>query len=278
MTIAEAQQKYIAWNLAQVGTREGANNWNRYAEDPRLRQLLGWYAQNQPWCDLYTDEGFIECFGLENAAAMTYQPIGKGSALCSASAQFFKDNGAWSSTPQLGAVIFFFYAGAINHQGVVVAVQGNTVVTVEGNSSDKVSKNSYPIYDARIAGYGIPKWSVAADESGEESAGKDTIVPTTETPGNAETTPAPDSAYIPPAKYHTHKYNVVLHLLKAGDEGPLVQSMQGLLSCKGFPCEEDGVFGAETLKVLTKFQSAAGILADGECGGESWAALMHYRP
>lgn len=270
MTIIEAQQKYIAWNLAQVGTREGANNWNKYAEDPRLRKLLGWYPQNQAWCDIYTDEGFIECFGLENAAAMTYQPIGGGSALCRASAQFFKDNGAWSSTPQLGAVIFFFYGGAINHQGAVVAIQGNVVVTVEGNSSDMVAKNSYNIGDARIAGYGIPKWSVVASE-GEAQ----------EDPQTEAGTPAPAQAEeeyeIPAAQYHSYVYKVDLNLLKIGDKGALVHSMQMLLTGKGFPCDTDGVFGSETFEALKNFQTKAGILADGECGGQSWAALAFYR-
>lgn len=274
MTIAEAQQKYIAWNLAQVGTREGANNWNKYAEDPRLQQLLGWNAQCQPWCDLYTDEGFIECFGLEKAAAMTYQPIGKGSALCSASAQFFKDNGAWSRTPQLGAVIFFFYSGGINHQGVVVAIQGSVVVTVEGNSSDKVSKNSYNIGDARIAGYGIPKWSVVATESADETGPS---APSDETGAADSPTPTAKDYRIPDAQYHAYAYKVDLNLLKIGDKGPLVQSLQLLLNGKGFPCgKDDGEFGTDTRDALLAFQNAAGILADGECGGQSWAALHNY--
>lgn len=270
MTITEAKEKYIAWNLAQVGTREGANNWNKYAEDPRLRQLLGWYPQNQAWCDLYTDEGFIECFGLESAAAMTYQPIGAGSALCRQSAQYFKDNNAWSDTPQLGAIIFFIYSGAINHQGVVVAIQGGTVVTVEGNSSDMVAKNSYSVSDARIAGYGIPNWSAAAsadDEKGE-----------TQTMSDAGGGQADEQHAVPAAQYHSYVYNVGMNLLKKDNKGPLVHSMQLLLSGKGFPCgEEPGVFDEDTRAALMAFQKAAAIAVDGECGGQSWAALFAYR-
>ena len=273
MTIIEAQQKYIAWNLEQVGTPEGANNWTKYAEDPDLARLLGWKPQNQPWCDLYTDEGFIQCFGLEAASAMTYQPIGRGSALCRASAQFFKDNGAWSSTPQLGAIIFFYVSGDINHQGVVVAIQGGRVITVEGNYSDKVSKNSYPIGDARIAGYGIPNWSVVT-EDGESRADEQTTQPDEET-----STPEPpeDTHRIPEAQVHSHIYKVRLNLLKLGDQGPQVHTLQLLLNGKGFPCPTDGVFGSETRDALTSFQIAAAIFVDGECGGESWAALFHYR-
>ncbi len=458
MTIQQAKQKLISWALAEVGTSEGANNWNKYAQDTHLQQLYGWNAQNQPWCDLFTDEAFVNCFGLENGAAMTYQRIGSGSAACRYSAQFFKDNGAWSSTPQPGAVIFFFYDGAINHQGIVVSVQGSVVFTVEGNSGDKVSRNKYNIGDARIAGYGIPKWELVADEDDQKptpseikgidisnwqrgidltalqtdfiickiSEGDDWTDPwfdefynaakvpvgayvyshaTTEAAAVAEakkalyllngrklplgvfldveesaqlalsdaaltavvkafcdaikaggyragaygsagnlwrkvgpanlgddvlawvaswgveprlgcdiwqysdserlpgftgnldgnkamserfaaiingSEPAPEPPgreyRIPEAKYHAYVYQVDLNLLKIGDEGPLVQSLQLLLNGKGFPCgKDDGEFGTDTRDALLAFQSAAGILADGECGGQSWAALHNYR-
>ena len=62
-----------------------------------------------------------------------------------------------------------------------------------------------------------------------------------------------------------------------GDKGPQVQSLQLLLNGKGFPCSDDGSFGKETYDALTNFQTAAGILVDGECGGQSWAALANYR-
>lgn len=83
---------------------------------------------------------------------------------------------------------------------------------------------------------------------------------------------------IPQAKYHAYVYQVDLNLLKIGDKGPLVQSLQLLLNGKGFPCgKDDGEFGTDTRDALLAFQSAAGILADGECGGQSWAALHNYR-
>lgn len=92
-------------------------------------------------------------------------------------------------------------------------------------------------------------------------------------------TPAPpEKSYrIPEAKYHAYTYKVELNLLKKGDRGPLVQAMQSLLNSKGFSCDEDGWFGDETYKALIEFQKAAGILADGECGGQTWAALHSYR-
>ena len=262
MTIQEAKQKLIRWAEAQIGTREGVNNWNKYAEDLRLQQLYGWRPQNQPWCDLFTDEAFVECFGLEAGAAMTYQPIGQGSAACRYSAQFFKNAGAWSSTPELGAVIFFYYDGAINHQGIVVAVSGSMVSTVEGNSSDMVARRSYALTDGRIAGYGRPNWSViegAAD-------------PPTDSP---DTAPAEPEA--PAFSYHPYTYAVRVNLLKKGSYGPQVANMQHLLKDHGFdPGKVDGKFGGKTFDALTAFQTEAGIGVDGEWGGESFNAMWNY--
>ena len=132
MTVQEAKDKFLQWVAEQVGYSEGANNYNKYAEDKRLVQLYGWDAQNQPWCDLFTDAAFIHCFGLETAAAMTYQPIGDGSAACWRSAQFFKEHGAFSQYPEAGDVAFFYVNGAINHQGIVESVSGGIVHTIEG--------------------------------------------------------------------------------------------------------------------------------------------------
>lgn len=262
MKQSEAITKLVNWCLAQVGTQEGANNWNKYAKDSRLQQLYGWYAQNEPWCDLFTDEAFIECFGLTAAAAMTYQPIGQGSAACRYSAQFFKNAGAWYSTPEAGDVIFFYYDGAINHQGIVVAVGNGEVRTVEGNSSDMVARRSYGLTSPQIAGYGRPKWAVL-----------DGVEPSV--PEDVPAVPAePEAA---PYSYFPYTYAVRVNLLKRGSYGPQVKHMQQLLNANGFDCGEiDGIFGAASAAALRAFQTAARIEVDGEWGGESFNAMWNY--
>lgn len=254
MTIEEAKQILIAWCNAQVGTREGANNWNKYAKDSRLQQLYGWNAQNQPWCDLFTDEGFICCFGLQRAAAMTYQPIGAGSAACRFSAQFFKNNGAWYQLPELGDVIFFYVDGGINHQGIVVGVKDGSVQTVEGNSSDMVSRRTYVLDSPKIAGYGRPKWAVLDDVEPD----------------------APAELEQPSFSYYPYVYSVRVNLLIKGSYGPQVKRVQQLLAADGFSCEITGMFDDRTEEALRAFQTAAGIGVDGEFGGESFNALWNY--
>lgn len=266
MDIPKAKNKLIAWCNAQVGTREGASNWNKYAEDLRLQLLYGWKAQYQPWCDLFTDEAFIECFGLAAAAAMTYQPIGQGSAACRYSAQFFKNAGAWYSTPEPGDVIFFYYDGAINHQGIVVSVGNGLVFTVEGNSSDMVARRSYAIGDGRIAGYGRPKWSVVVELDDSEFTDEPLDQPQEE--------PAAPAA--PAFSYDPYTYAVRINLLKKGSYGPQVTHLQQLLAAAGFDCEITGGFDDQTEEALRSFQTSAGILVDGEFGGESFGALWNY--
>lgn len=162
MTKNEAISKLLVWANAQIGTTESGDNWNKYA--PNMSGAYGWNVQNQPWCDVFVDAGFVECFGLENAAKMTYQPIGGFSAACRYSAQYYKNNGAWYSAPEPGDQIFFYYDGDINHTGIVVSASGGVVRTIEGNSRDAVRSNAYGIGTAIIAGYGRPNWSVVAGE------------------------------------------------------------------------------------------------------------------
>lgn len=254
MTIEQAKEKLISWVTAQLGTREGANNWNKYADDPRLVKLYGWSLQNQPWCDLFTDEAFVECFGLETGAAMTYQRIGAGSAACRQSAQFFKDNGAFVQTPEAGDVVFFYVSGAINHQGIVVRVAGSSIVTVEGNSSDAVSERTYQIGASNIAGYGRPRWELAA---GETSASQEPVQELVQKPAQ--------------------KVLISMPVLAKGDVSGAVAAAQGILKYQEYNIGVSGVdgdFGGATERAVKEFQKAHGLYADGIVGRDTWTALL----
>lgn len=84
MTKNESVSKLLTWANAQIGTRESNNNYNRYAAIAESMRMYGWNVQNQPWCDVFVDAGFVECFGLEGAAKLTCQPLGGFSAACRA--------------------------------------------------------------------------------------------------------------------------------------------------------------------------------------------------
>ena len=227
MTKQDAINKLVAWCLEQVGYTEGANNYNQYA--PKWTQAGGWNAQNQPWCDVFSDVAYIECFGLQTASKLTYQPVGSFSALCSTSANYYKANSAWFSTPAKGDQAFFYSGGGINHTGIVVDATGGLVVCVEGNSSDAVRKNAYRLGDNYIAGFGRPNWSVFESGGNEEE------------PVNQ---PAPE-----PLKQETCSVTLTLPVIKYGDESMWVKLMQTALICRGFNCGwygADGEYGQQT--------------------------------
>lgn len=261
MTIEQAKNKLLTWVSVQVGIHEGANNYNKYAEDPRLTQLYGWDAQNQPWCDLFTDAAFVSCFGLELGAAMTYQPIGDGSAACWRSAQYFKDHGAFHYSPEPGDIIFFYVGGSINHQGIVTRVYNGSIVTIEGNSSDMVAERVYQLGASNIAGYGRPDWKLAegiSTESGETS---------TEGIENSTTE----------QEISTPKVAVELPVLRNGMGGNAVAALQGILHYQKYSLGTygvDGEFGVATLAAVRNFQIRNELSRDGIVGPETWAALL----
>lgn len=261
MTEEEAKRKLCLWAQEQVGKREGDNNWNVYAENPDLARMYGWKPQNQPWCDVFVDTGFIVCFGLEAACAMTYQPLGAGSALCRQSAQYYKEHNAFFKTPDVGDQVFFYASGDINHTGIVVRVYGGSVVTIEGNSSDQVAERVYSTTDAKIAGYGRPNWAAAgcADSKTPDAQPQ-----------------APEQAAQEPTTEEKRTYTLALPYLSRGDKGRAVTAVQFQLAAQGYnigPDGADGDFGGNTERAVKEFQESIGILADGIVGPKTGAAL-----
>lgn len=254
MTEQQAIDKLLAWWVAQIGYHEGSNNWTKYAEDTAIAKLYGWKPQNQPWCDIIYDEGMIACFGLKDASELTYQPIGKGSALCRASAQYYKDNKAWYGVPQPGDQVFFYdSSNVINHTGIVESVSGGIVYTIEGNTSDKVARRAYAIGVKNIAGYGRPKWSVVATENAESGSDDST---------NGEV---------------IVEQPITLPTLRKGDKGECVRAAQILL--RGRDCSvgvwgADGDFGNGTEGGVTTFQRRKGLKVTGNVDLPTWKALL----
>lgn len=259
MTAEAARQKFLIWAQEQIGYHEGSNNQNKYADTPWLQQMYGWYPQNQPWCDVFYDAGMIECFGVDAACAMTYQPMGAGSALCKQSAQYYKDHGAWFNSPEIGDQIFFYASGDINHTGVVIRVSGGSVITVEGNSSDQVAERVYSISDtSRIAGYGRPNWAAAS--------GTDI-----DTPVSVPTLSADPSAPV------QRTFDLRFPYLRRGSIGAFVIAVQFQLMGQGYsvgPDGADGDYGGNTEEAVKEYQLNVHLEPDGIVGPKTSACLF----
>ena len=254
MTIEQAKEKLVAWARSQVGYTEGEQNWNKYAVGKA--GAYGWDVQNQPWCDVFVDCGFIECFGLDDARKLTYQPT--FSALCSASAQFYKNHNAWYQSPEVGDQVFFYVDGGINHTGIVVAVSGGLVTTVEGNSSDAVRMRVYANGVQTIAGYGRPNWSIFSSNVG-----------TTQPVGDNPQTPINSGA--------GEKKITGLPNLQRGDKGEVVRAAQFLLNgrdCSVGMWGADADFGNATYLAVKTYQRRNGLDPDGIIGPATWASLL----
>ena len=254
MTAEEAKNRLIAWAVSQLGTHEGDNNNNPYADMPELREMYGWNPQNQPWCDVFVDAGFCECFGLTAACAMTYQPMGQGSALCRQSAQFYADHDAYVHEPEAGDQIFFYIGGGINHTGIVESVGSGIVHVIEGNSADAVVRRTYQVNDPSIAGYGRPKWTVVSEPA--------------DAPGGCGEDGCP---IIMPGK------QVDFPVLRCGMGGNWVAALQGILHYRKYTlgvCGIDGDFGVCTMGAVRNFQIRNGLTVDGIVGPETWSFLL----
>lgn len=259
MTVEEAKQKLISWAESHIGYREGANNENKFADTDGIRKLYGWNVQNQPWCDIFVDAGFITCFGYDAGSAMTYQYAGCAGASCLQSANYYKTHNAFYDRPRLGDQIFFYSAGSINHTGLVVNVGMGAITTIEGNTSDSVQRRTYDMTDPKIAGYGRPLWELALKLTDPVEQEK----------------PKEDSA--PSSNTQNVSITVALPILRQGDKGQMVKLAQSMLESWGSTCGWygcDGEFGPATTQAVRNFQITRGLGADGIIGVETWKALL----
>lgn len=153
------------------------------------------------------------------------------------------------SIPEIPGVCVF--KGDMGHVGVYVGK--GMVIEALGHAYGVVTS---ALGSRPWAYWGMPKWI----DYGENDSVADT-----------------DAGSKRRSKYHLTTYHIDMHLLRRGDYGPEVVSMQAALNAKGFICcDTYGEFGHNTEQALKEFQKKAGLEQDGEYGGESMKALRDY--
>lgn len=237
----------------------GGGNWTKYARD---LAGVGYYNGNKngyAWCDVFLDWCFFKAYGATEGQRIQCQTGDLGAA-CIYSAQYYMMQGRYDHNPKPGDQVFFNVNGSIGHTGIVVEVTNSSVVTVEGNSSDRVQKLTYDRNSSRIAGYGHPKYR-------EEPA--------------ASTTPVPEP--VQPAQPADATCTVKLPVLKNGAVSNAVKSAQALLIRHGYACggriiagreNPDGEFGPTTERSVKSFQNLKKLEADGVIGTDIWISLI----
>ena len=161
MTVKEAINKVVTLANSEVGYRADNNKKTKYAEflDAQKDYYNG-PKNGYDWCDVFVDYLFAKCFGVEIGRKMIYQPKKSLGAGVGYSADYYKDAGAWRTIPEIGSQIFF----GSYHTGIVVGIEGDTVITIEGNTGGgpgQVQRKRYNKNINAITGYGIPKWKLA---------------------------------------------------------------------------------------------------------------------
>lgn len=253
MTVEQAKEKVLNLARAEIGYHEQGDNWTKYAQD---LDRTNWY--NGPkngfaWCDVFVDWLFYKSFGDPLGREMICQPTGSSGAGCLYSVQYYQGAGRWFQIPDVGDQIFFTYSpGEYSHTGIVESVQNGIVTTIEGNTSDQVARRQYTNGASNIAGYGRPRWELAAGAQ-----------------------PSPDPTPTPSPSPSGDFYRI----LKKGMRGDDVKKMQEMLIQLGYgkllqPDGADGDFGNNTYNAVVQFQMANGLYVDGEAGPDTLGKMQ----
>ena len=262
----------------------GSANYTKYGK---------WYGLNPDlWCAMFLCWVFNKAYGKKAAKQLL---AGKFSAACEEIRQnFISKNQYHTSAPRVGDIVFFKgtrHAGA-NHIGLVVDASGETVYTVEGNTSGGsqvidngggVAKKSYAQSYSRIRGYGRPAYDG---------------LPASKAPASAQTGAASQKTPAYTKKQFIRDIQAAIGAKKDGIAGPetlsktvtvsktknrkhpAVAPIQKYLNALGYGCgAADGIAGPKFDAAVRAYQKANRCIFDGEitAGKNTWRSLLGLR-
>ena len=214
---------------SQVGYKEGPNNDTKYGKAYGLNHA--------PWC-----HEFVWWLGYK--AGLRDNIDQPRTASCPRGYLWFKEKGRLYKYPLVGDYIYFKWTSnhstEASHVGIVRAVSGGRVYTIEGNAgsaSDRVCERDYSINYSCIVGYG--RLPLERDERSD--------------------------------------CEVTARVLSQGMKGNDVKMLQTMLYYNGYRGtmgKPDGQFGPRTLASVKKFQKAKGLTQDGIVGKATWGCLL----
>ena len=132
----------------EIGTKESPPHSNR-------TKYTEWYGMTGPWCDMFVSWCAYHSHN-EQIGKFAYVPDHE---------QYFRNRGEWhdrNTTAQAGDIVIFGNGDTACHIGIVERQDGDTIVTIEGNTEDCVARR----YRTKgswgsswyIRGYGRPQY------------------------------------------------------------------------------------------------------------------------
>lgn len=244
--------KVIAQARACLGMREEPPGSNVTPITREFGKIPGYPAKGYgyPWCAAATSV-WCRDVGLEPGIDYPHTP--------STIAQYTwaKTNGRWHTTPKAGDLVLYSKSGAagIYHVELVEMVSASSITTIGGNTSgstaDGIQGNGDGCYRKTISlgsrliyGYIRPRYTGAS---------------------NAPAKPWDGTSY--PG-----------HLIRRGDRGAEVKSVQQMLNAFDAKLNVDADFGSATEQAVKAFQRSVRLTVDGVVGPATWKALADKPP
>lgn len=175
-----------------VGFREGSNNDNPFAG-------RAGFANHQAWCASFVCAVFKEAglFSLITTPSPGVDQLAVG----------FKQAKRWSEYPALGAVVCYGKPSDLNHTGIVIAYDADTITTVEGNTNDNGGREGTGVFlkkrlrrSTNVIGYGYPRFPegiTSADPAWARTAPVTTTPPVPAAPAPTAPVTLPPGGFSP---------------------------------------------------------------------------------
>ena len=234
---------------------------------------------------------------------------------CDTFRSWAEKSGLWYSykaNPQQGDLVIFDFSGNHSrnqHVGILVSRTGDTITTIEGNTSVTSDDNGGAVmrrtrHTSKVTGYIRPKWTatqtaaklleIAASQVGikEVPTGSNNVKYNTWFYGRSVS----GSDYPWCAAFVSWCFAVLAggvtwekstttqeegycmvqaKTLRYGMTGSAVKKLQILLNGLGYSCGTvDGAFGSKTSRAASDFQKDYGLSVDGVVGAATWGKLL----
>lgn len=157
--VSDARAKTLMIARSQIGYHAGTNNYTKYGDwfNSYLGANRKWDFSHENWCFM-----FVSWCGEAAGAPANFMR----DAYVPSAVQWYQTRGCWhwrgNYQPQSGDLVIFDWNGdnVVDHIGFVEGIQGNDLITIEGNSKRQVRRVNRGNYKTTkdIFGYADPRY------------------------------------------------------------------------------------------------------------------------